>query len=351
VPNGGQRALTSTQYDNLGRLAFRSEAYEVSGTAGSGYLPPTWSNLDSYHQFSYDELGNQTLDELLSAGNTLWSVSDTFDVWTQLHLDANGRQMDYHYDAFGQLAQVVEYNDEGGGPVQYTTHYEYNLRGDLVEVTDHASNVTGMSYDKLGRKTGMSDPDMGVWQYQYDPAGNLTAQQDGRGWWLYFSYDALDRLTAKRRDSVNGPLAATYSYDTGDKGYLDSSRAYDSSGATVEVEVQLAGRDERYQVTEKRWLVDGAGSFRMAYGYNAAGQMTSIQYPADNGDGLGEVVQRSYDAVGQLESVASLLDGTRFLDSAAYLATGQVEQLRLDQGSNERGHAGLHLRARQPAPG
>ena len=198
--------------------------------------------------------------------------------------------------------------------MQYTTSYDYNRRGDLVKVTDHAGNMTTMSYDLLSRKIGMVDPDMGAWQYQYDPAGHLVAQQDGRGWWLHFTYDALGRLTARRRDSVAGPLVATYSYDAGLKGFLDYSRAYDDSGAIVEVEVQVVARDDRYQVTEKRWLVPNAGTFRMAYGYNAGGQMTSIQYPADNNDGLGEVVQRGYDTVGQLESVVSLQDGTRFLD-------------------------------------
>ena len=218
--------------------------------------------------------------------------------------------------------------------MQYTTSYDYNRRGDLVKVTDHAGNMTTMSYDLLSRKIGMVDPDMGAWQYQYDPAGHLVAQQDGRGWWLHFTYDALGRLTARRRDSVAGPLVATYSYDAGLKGFLDYSRAYDDSGAIVEVEVQVVARDDRYQVTEKRWLVPNAGTFRMAYGYNAGGQMTSIQYPADNNDGLGEVVQRGYDTVGQLESVVSLQDGTRFLDQVTYLATGQVAQLRLDQGTN-----------------
>ena len=101
-----------------------------------------------------------------------------------------------------------------GTTAVYTTTYSYNLAEALAQVTDAAGNVTSMGYDLLGRKTAMSNPDMGQWQYQYDAAGNLTAQRDGRNLWLYLGYDELNRLTSKRQDDpVSGSLIADYSYD------------------------------------------------------------------------------------------------------------------------------------------
>ena len=37
-----------------------------------------------------------------------------------------------------------------------------------------------MTYDGLSRKTAMSDPDIGAWNYGYDNNGNLTSQTDNQ---------------------------------------------------------------------------------------------------------------------------------------------------------------------------
>ncbi|MCB9140145.1 MAG: hypothetical protein H6642_17535 [Caldilineaceae bacterium] len=55
-----------------------------------------------------------------------------------------------------------------------------------------------------GRKTAMTDPDMGSWSYAYNNVGSLTRQQDGNGNWIYLEYDNLHRLTGKRQDSASG---------------------------------------------------------------------------------------------------------------------------------------------------
>ncbi|MBK7181388.1 MAG: hypothetical protein IPH82_30130 [Chloroflexi bacterium] len=46
-----------------------------------------------------------------------------------------------------------------------------------------------MTYDGLGRKRFMHDPDMGDWYYTYDAAGNLISQIDANLQTLAFTYD------------------------------------------------------------------------------------------------------------------------------------------------------------------
>lgn len=65
-------------------------------------------------------------------------------------------------------------------------------------MTDAKGNVTRIRYDSLGRKTGMTDPDMGIWSYEYDPNGNLIKQTDAKRQTITFHYDALNRLEARR---------------------------------------------------------------------------------------------------------------------------------------------------------
>jgi hypothetical protein len=36
--------------------------------------------------------------------------------------------------------------------------------------------ATGIDYDRLGRKEGMDDPDMGAWSYEYYPAEKCNNQ-------------------------------------------------------------------------------------------------------------------------------------------------------------------------------
>lgn len=81
-----------------------------------------------------------------------------------------------------------------------------------MQVTDAAGNVTDINYDTLGRKTSMTDPDMGYWQYSYDANGNLRFQTDAKNQTIEFQYDALNRLRLK-----NYPTGTdvNYTYDQG----------------------------------------------------------------------------------------------------------------------------------------
>ena len=91
-------------------------------------------------------------------------------------------------------------------------------------------------------------------------------------------------------------------------------------GQAVTVETQVPERDDCYRATQNRWIVAGQGTFRMATSYDAADRVTQLQYPGDNSDGLGEIVERSYNSVGQLDQVMSLMDGTPFIESGATIS-------------------------------
>ena len=55
--------------------------------------------------------------------------------------------------------------------------------------------LTQLTYDSLGRKLRMDDPDMGRWTYAYDAVDNLTSQTDDRVVMTSFAYDQANRLT------------------------------------------------------------------------------------------------------------------------------------------------------------
>jgi RHS repeat-associated protein len=112
-------------------------------------------------------------------------------------IDANNHKTERETDVFGRLRAVREYSGAGSYSLYGTTSYTYSPLDLLTQVTDAAGNTTDMTYDSLGRKLTMDDPDMGFWRYGYDANGQLISQRDARSWPTTFTYDALGRMTSK----------------------------------------------------------------------------------------------------------------------------------------------------------
>lgn len=64
-------------------------------------------------------------------------------------------------------------------------------------MVDYYGNRTSITYDRLGRRTVLNDPDLGVQRYRYNAYGELVWSQDGNGHSTTFQYDALGRLTMR----------------------------------------------------------------------------------------------------------------------------------------------------------
>ena len=113
-------------------------------------------------------------------------------------VDQNDHLKRWDSDGLGRLTKVSEYTGADPTATLYAeTRYEYDVTDELTKVTDAANNLTTISYDELGRKTSMTDPDMGSWGYSYDAVGNLTQQTDAKSQVIEFDYDQLNRLTRK----------------------------------------------------------------------------------------------------------------------------------------------------------
>ncbi|HNT78272.1 MAG TPA: RHS repeat-associated core domain-containing protein [Anaerolineae bacterium] len=213
-----------------------------------------------------------------------------------------------------------------------TTTYAYDTLGNLLTVTDTmpTPNVTTMLYDALGRKTEMTDPDMGHWYYYYDNAGNLIRQRDARGQRICFYYDAFNRLKGKHyRNDDNCPsnptLNVTYTYDAFTPG-SNYGKGYRTGMSDL-----LSGNtawtyDARGRVTQERKTISG-NQFYTTYTYDALDRVVTMTYPD------GEVVQSTYNAAGQPASLRSTTyNNYPYVNSATYNARGQ--QLTLGYGNS-----------------
>jgi YD repeat-containing protein len=234
--HGGSGVLWSEEYfDGLGRVdqvkkegpgsevIMSESAFDSRGLVLAVTTPRFSTEAAATSFITYDVLGRRTrvtnTDNTFST--TVYKVPGIVEI-----TDERNVLRRKHFDGYGRLAKVEEFNN--GGMEIYTTTYEYDAVGSLETVTNHLGHVTRMVYDTLGRKIAMCDPNMGTapgittcttasvgaWVYTYSPAGDLLTQTDAKNQTLCFSYDALGRPMTKKQGQTCTTTLVTWTYDT-----------------------------------------------------------------------------------------------------------------------------------------
>jgi RHS repeat-associated protein len=300
--------VVDTGYHPLGAVMTITNPY--LGTTLGQYIKPTFTQPLTSHR--YDPLGREK--RTINPDGT--KVKTSYSEWTTTVTDENGHQKDSLQDALGRTVSVTEYNE--GTP--YTTSYVYDALDRLTKVTNSQTNKTKMTYDWLGRKMTMSDPDMGAWSYAYDYEGNLTRQTDAKGQTTCFYYDPLNRLKGKTYQ-VNNPTCpadpgiypVAYTYDQGTNGIGQRTGMSNASSASTWTYDPLG------RMTSENKTID-TNSYPTQWTYDDLNRITSMTYP-DN-----EVVPTTYNA--------QLLPATlgSYVTDSHYNVAGQLTSVTLGNG-------------------
>lgn len=286
-------ALTSANYfDGLGRSIKRESTgpdsktivsetqFDSRGAVRKQSLPyfKTLENvMNRWATTSYDALGRVVRVDHPDGTRGLSCHSG----WLTVAIDASDHRKRETKDAYGRTIRVDEYHgtfstcDTTVGSPYATTTYQYDVQGNLVAVTDAKGNVSTMTYDTLGRKTAMHDPDMGNWSYLYDVAGNLTKQTDAKGQILWFQHDALNRRVQKdfttQKTLGSGDVRYTYDGTTHNrKGRLQ--QVVDASG-TVVFQYDGVGR-----ITQTAKILDGT-TYTTQNTFDGLSRILTVGYP------------------------------------------------------------------------
>ncbi len=271
-------------YDARGLAAKAYLPYSVSGVT-SGYVPEDVSK--PYATTVYDALGRVV--QVTHPDGTTSSTS--YSDWIVTATDANGHTKESVKDAYGKIVEVRERNE---GQTHITT-YGYDAMGNLARITNSLGQVTSLVYDTLGRKTGISDPQMGAWAYQYDANGRLIAQTDARNQTIRMAYDTLGRVKTK---TYPNETALTYRYDTGTYGKGRLSSVEDLSGSSAFT------YDKTGRVTAKTRVIGGA-TYVTGMSYDNLGREITVTYPNQ------KVIENRYDGA-YLKSVYDPQSKTTF---------------------------------------
>jgi RHS repeat-associated protein len=194
----------------------------------------------------------------------------------------NGHTTTFSYDAEDRPTATVR-------PDSTSEETDYWADGQVKNQTDGAGGVTSYAYDDLGRFSAVTEPLSNTTNYLYDPAGNLIGSQDPGGNCLATpatgctirSYDAANQLTAIDYSDTATPDVTAVTYD-------DNGRRLQANYGTA---------------SSSTWAWDSLGRLTassdgtaVSYGYDLAGNVTSVVYPGSR------TLTRGYDDAGRLVS-------------------------------------------------
>ena len=303
-----------------------------SGSAASDFTLGSVGNVQTYQR----ALSATDVSTLYGAGRTGGTVASSSQVTTSWTLDrrglatamtdAKGSVTSYNYDEAGHLvlttAPTVNVEVGGGAPtaVHPVTTRGFNTFGNPTEIQDPNGNTATSVFDPIGRVVsrtmpnytppGASTPIVATTVYTYDEVGNLTQVSDPLTHLTSYVYNQQGDL-AKVTASDGGITHHVYDNDgerlstTGPTGAQVQS-TYDHLGRTLTTsELDRYPSPTTSTTTNSyassttnpggSWLASSTTQSGVVtrYGYNAAGETTSVT------DGAANVTKYQYDFIGR----------------------------------------------------
>jgi len=340
-------ATTTFEYDGVGNVTkiILPSNNELSYTYDAAQrLTRITDRQGHYIEYTLDNLGNRTTEEVFAANGTLRRTqSRVFDQLSRMiqsvggvnqltifGYDGNGNQISTldplnrnstsEYDALQRLIKQTDADTND-------TQYAYDGRDNLTSVTDPRGLTTTYTYNGLDDLTQLESPDTRITSYTYDNAGNRTSQTNARSIVTNFSYDALNRLTQIEYPGAAG-LNVDFEYDTGANRVGRLYRMLDNTGTYIYF------YNNRGEVSRVRRNSQGA-SYDTRYFYDRAGNLSRILYPS------GKEIRYVFDSIKRVREVR-LTDGgvtTTLASGIAYRQFGPMQRLVYGNGLiNTRGY-------------
>jgi YD repeat-containing protein len=144
--------------------------------------------------------------------------------------DGFGREIQFFYITYGEITRLNEIREPAPGDVGwYSTFFQYDADGRLVQITNPMGQTTSFTYDGSDRVSSAIDSHGHATEYAYDGSSRVTTITDPADNDTTISYDSSTQRTVTDR--------------------LDSDTIYtfDASGRNTRIEDALGN------VTEFSW--------------------------------------------------------------------------------------------------
>lgn len=334
-------ALTVT-FDGLGRV---QQVADSSGSTRS--LTVTWGpdgriasiqdNSGRIVQYTYTAQGSLlTTKDAANRTTTYGYVQGRFvPLLTRITENWNRIVSDVTYDT---ADRVKTYTDKGE---TYTYTYAYQGVATTTAKADSQGNTFTYPFGASGLVSDVSGPDTPPTHTDYNPDGSILRFIDGTGLETEYLYNAQGSVTSRRIGPISDPNSVTwiYAYDSNFPEKVVSITPKDSANLSQTDLSWQAWRYDYYPVgspgpgalfhvyrvrddgttldTMATYVYDSQGRMTRSttaaggatdYGYDAAGNLTTVTAPANNDGGTRPVTSYAYDSLGRVTSVTDALN-------------------------------------------
>ena len=341
IAAGSNSAATTTfEYDGVGNATkiILPSLNELNYTYDAAQrLTRITDRQGHYIQYTLDNLGNRTQEDVFSSGDVLRRTqSRVFDQLSRMiqsiggenqltvfgydgngnqvsKLDPLGRNSTSEYDSLQRLIKQTDADTND-------TLYAYDTQDNLTQVTDPRGIVTSYTYDGFNFLTQLDSKDTGITIYTNDDAGNRTSKTSARNILTNYHYDSFNRLTQIEYPGAAG-LNVDFEYDTGTNRVGRLYRVLDNTGAYIYY------YNKRGEVSRLRRNTQGS-LYDIRYFYDKAGNVTKIEYPS------GKTIQYVYNSIKRVREVR-LIDGgttTNLATGIVYRQFGPMQKLIYGNG-------------------
>jgi RHS repeat-associated protein len=310
-------------YDNMGRVTEQSNPTELDRAwVPSGDDAGGWRGT----QQTYDWKGRpkQTTNSdgttrVVSYGGCGCAGGEVTTVQ-----DEHGRQRRFTKDALSRLGTVEELNWPWVGGVYATTSYAYDARDQITEI-NQAGQIRSFIYDGHGRLLTRSTPEQGTTSYSYyddDTTHVVTDARQTTTTYVYNNRHQITSLTYNVSGDPTGQTTATSNVSFGYDAAGNRTSMSDGLGAVSYVYNNLA------QMSSETRTFNGLSSYTLSYGYNLAGELSSVTNP------WGAQVGYDYDKAGRLQSVSGsgYAGVSNYASALSYRAFGAIKGMSYGNG-------------------
>jgi len=389
-------------YDNKGQLI---EKYEPFFSAGWEYSPPSDRQRGQKAMMYYDPRGQviRTVNPDGSMHRVIHGVPGSIGAphltnpelfeptpWESYTYDPNDNAGRTHavaaasyrqhwntpssviMDALGRVVENVERNGSSSSTDWYITRSGYDIRGNLLTVTDALGRVAFRHvYDLANKPLRIENIDAGLHRIVLNAGGEEVERRDSKGALILHAYDVLSRpvrlwardgvgqaLTLREcliyGDSADSGLTVTRAQSSNllgkphrhyDEAGLLSFEAYDFNGNVLEKTRQLISDAAilavfnpppanwelhafrmNWQSPDGTTLNDHArglldvDAYQTSFTYDALNRVKTMRYP-HTVDGARKLLRPRYNRAGALDQVE--VDEVIYVDQIAYNAKGQ----------------------------
>jgi RHS repeat-associated protein len=294
------QTFTTTTYDSVGNVISTTDEAGKVRTWEYDNLGRKTKYIDETQReesYAYDAASNLT-SKTRADGSVVNYVYDTRNLLTTVDYPGTDADINYTYDALGRKlteqkgtepVSTYAYDAIGQlssrGPPNNKVSYAYDVLGNITKLTYPSGREVNYAYDDASQLTSLADATLGNISYAYDSRGNETSITLPNGVIESNIYDANSRRTsvniAKGNDAI---YSKSQTYST--VGNIIQQGKTGSSIAAPTLEDFTY--DPLSRITAQKNNSDGSSD--NSYGYDAVGNLTTINDSTQSFDDSGKIL-------------------------------------------------------------